>query len=68
MLYLNDRYIAHLWRRGKRKLMKRYRLYLYSKQQKHDEILLKDKLEQCQTNESGIKKLNSMYHYPIIYR
>ncbi|XP_043464929.1 voltage-dependent T-type calcium channel subunit alpha-1H isoform X1 [Leptopilina heterotoma] len=53
------KYIAHLWRRGKRRLMKRYRLYLYSKQQKQDEILLKDKLEQCQATESGIKKLHS---------
>lgn len=45
--------------------MKRYRLYLYSKQQKHDEILLKDKLEHCQATESGIKKLHSMYNLKI---
>ncbi|XP_076629158.1 ca[2+]-channel protein alpha[[1]] subunit T isoform X2 [Colletes latitarsis] len=36
------KYIAHLWRRGKRRLMKRYRLYLYKKQQKREQNLLKE--------------------------
>ncbi|XP_076162993.1 ca[2+]-channel protein alpha[[1]] subunit T isoform X2 [Ptiloglossa arizonensis] len=36
------KYIAHLWRRGKRRLMKRYRLHLYKKQQKREQNLLKE--------------------------
>ncbi|XP_076671262.1 ca[2+]-channel protein alpha[[1]] subunit T isoform X2 [Andrena cerasifolii] len=36
------KYIAHLWRRGKRRLMKRYRLYLYKRQQKREQNLLKE--------------------------
>lgn len=36
------RYIAHLWRRGKRRLMKRYRVYLYKRQQKREQNLLKE--------------------------
>lgn len=36
------RYIGHLWRRGKRRLMKRYRLYLYKRQQKREQNLLKE--------------------------
>ncbi|XP_043790226.1 voltage-dependent T-type calcium channel subunit alpha-1G isoform X2 [Apis laboriosa] len=35
------KYIAHLWRRGKRRLMKRYRVYLYKRQQKREQNLLK---------------------------
>jgi len=37
-----SRYIAHLWRRGKRRLMKRYRLWLYRRQQKREQNLLKE--------------------------
>ncbi|XP_026299337.1 voltage-dependent T-type calcium channel subunit alpha-1G isoform X4 [Apis mellifera] len=36
------KYIAHLWRRGKRRLMKRYRVYLYKRQQKREQNLLKE--------------------------
>ncbi|XP_076301495.1 ca[2+]-channel protein alpha[[1]] subunit T isoform X2 [Lasioglossum baleicum] len=36
------KYIAHLWRRGKRRLMKRYRLYIYKRQQKREQNLLKE--------------------------
>ncbi|XP_015590684.1 voltage-dependent T-type calcium channel subunit alpha-1G isoform X2 [Cephus cinctus] len=36
------KYIAHLWRRSKRRLMKKYRLYLYSRQQKREQKLLKE--------------------------
>ncbi|KMQ95168.1 voltage-dependent t-type calcium channel subunit alpha-1g-like protein [Lasius niger] len=40
------KYIAHLWRRGKRRLMKRYRLWLYKKQQKREQNLLKEQQSQ----------------------
>nr|XP_031829681.1 voltage-dependent T-type calcium channel subunit alpha-1G isoform X6 [Nomia melanderi]XP_031829682.1 voltage-dependent T-type calcium channel subunit alpha-1G isoform X6 [Nomia melanderi]XP_031829683.1 voltage-dependent T-type calcium channel subunit alpha-1G isoform X6 [Nomia melanderi] len=40
------KYIAHLWRRGKRRLMKRYRLYLYKRQQKREQNLLKEQQQQ----------------------
>lgn len=46
-----SRYIAHLWRRGKRRLMKRYRLYLYRRQQKREQNLLKE--QQSQTFRSS---------------
>ncbi|KAF7415260.1 hypothetical protein HZH68_003749 [Vespula germanica] len=36
------KYIAHLWRRGKRRLMKRYRLWKYRRQQKREQNLLKE--------------------------
>ncbi|XP_071560720.1 ca[2+]-channel protein alpha[[1]] subunit T isoform X2 [Temnothorax nylanderi] len=36
------KYIAHLWRRGKRRLMKRYRLWVYRRQQKREQNLLKE--------------------------
>ncbi|KYQ53200.1 Voltage-dependent T-type calcium channel subunit alpha-1I [Trachymyrmex zeteki] len=42
------KYIAHLWRRGKRRLMKRYRLWLYRRQQKREQNLLKE--QQSQTS------------------
>ncbi|XP_011497163.1 PREDICTED: voltage-dependent T-type calcium channel subunit alpha-1G [Ceratosolen solmsi marchali] len=44
------KYIAHLWRRGKRRLMKKYRLFLYSRQQKREQSLLKDSHGQVRTN------------------
>ncbi|XP_058804886.1 voltage-dependent T-type calcium channel subunit alpha-1G isoform X2 [Phymastichus coffea] len=44
------KYIAHLWRRGKRRLMKKYRLFLYSRQQKQERNLLKDPHSQARTN------------------
>ncbi|XP_072749340.1 ca[2+]-channel protein alpha[[1]] subunit T isoform X3 [Anoplolepis gracilipes] len=40
------KYIAHLWRRGKRRLMKRYRLWLYKRQQKREQNLLKEQQTQ----------------------
>ncbi|XP_012271946.2 voltage-dependent T-type calcium channel subunit alpha-1H [Orussus abietinus] len=43
------KYIAHLWRRGKRRLMKKYRLYLYSRQQKREQKLLKEQSQTQQT-------------------
>ncbi|XP_011061777.1 PREDICTED: voltage-dependent T-type calcium channel subunit alpha-1G isoform X4 [Acromyrmex echinatior] len=45
------KYIAHLWRRGKRRLMKRYRLWLYRRQQKREQNLLKE--QQSQTSRSN---------------
>lgn len=42
LLMFLSRYIAHLWRRGKRRLMKRYRLYQYRRQQKREQNLLKE--------------------------
>ncbi|XP_017887476.1 voltage-dependent T-type calcium channel subunit alpha-1G isoform X3 [Ceratina calcarata] len=36
------KYIAHLWRRGKRRLMKRYRVYLYRRQQRREQNLLRE--------------------------
>ncbi|XP_024872842.1 voltage-dependent T-type calcium channel subunit alpha-1G isoform X2 [Temnothorax curvispinosus] len=36
------KYIGHLWRRGKRRLMKRYRLWVYKRQQKREQNLLKE--------------------------
>ncbi|XP_033214107.1 voltage-dependent T-type calcium channel subunit alpha-1H-like [Belonocnema kinseyi] len=53
------KYIAHLWRRGKRRLIKRYRLYLYSKQHKRDEILLKEKQKQFQAERNNINKFSA---------
>ncbi|KYN07935.1 Voltage-dependent T-type calcium channel subunit alpha-1G [Cyphomyrmex costatus] len=41
------KYIAHLWRRGKRRLMKRYRLWLYRRQQKREQNLLKEQQTQA---------------------
>ncbi|XP_011633278.1 voltage-dependent T-type calcium channel subunit alpha-1G-like isoform X4 [Pogonomyrmex barbatus] len=41
------KYIAHLWRRGKRRLMKRYRLWLYRRQQKREQNLLKEQQNQA---------------------
>ncbi|XP_050464943.1 voltage-dependent T-type calcium channel subunit alpha-1G isoform X6 [Cataglyphis hispanica] len=41
------KYIAHLWRRGKRRLMKRYRLWLYKRQQKREQNLLKEQQSQA---------------------
>lgn len=46
------KYIGHLWRRGKRRLMKRYRLWLYRRQQKREQNLLKD--QQSQTFRSNV--------------
>ncbi|XP_014476134.1 PREDICTED: voltage-dependent T-type calcium channel subunit alpha-1G isoform X2 [Dinoponera quadriceps] len=47
------KYIAHLWRRSKRRLMKRYRLYLYKRQQRREQNLLK---EQSQTFRSNVAR------------
>lgn len=47
-----SRYIAHLWRRGKRRLMKRYRLWLYRRQQKREQNLLKE--QQTQVSRSNV--------------
>ncbi|RLU22910.1 hypothetical protein DMN91_005188 [Ooceraea biroi] len=44
------KYIGHLWRRGKRRLMKRYRLWLYRRQQKRENLL---KEQQSQTIRSN---------------
>ncbi|XP_039307104.1 voltage-dependent T-type calcium channel subunit alpha-1G isoform X4 [Solenopsis invicta] len=46
------KYIAHLWRRGKRRLMKRYRLWLYRRQQKREQNLLKE--QQTQVSRSNV--------------
>lgn len=47
LLLCFHRYIAHLWRRGKRRLMKRYRLWLYKRQQKREQNLLKEQQSQA---------------------
>ncbi|XP_032672120.1 voltage-dependent T-type calcium channel subunit alpha-1G-like isoform X4 [Odontomachus brunneus] len=47
------KYIAHLWRRGKRRLMKRYRLYLYKKQQMREQNLLKEQNQAFRSNAAG---------------
>ncbi|CAK9820055.1 Voltage-dependent T-type calcium channel subunit alpha-1G [Anthophora plagiata] len=48
------KYIAHLWRRGKRRLMKRYRVYLYKRQQKREQNLLKEQQQYGHPFRSGI--------------
>lgn len=45
-----SRYIAHLWRRSKRRLMKRYRLWLYKRQQKREQNLLKEQTQASRSN------------------
>lgn len=49
-----SRYIAHLWRRGKRRLMKRYRLWLYKRQQKREQNLLKEQQTQVSRSNAPI--------------
>lgn len=41
---LNFRYIAHLWRRSKRRLMKKYRIWRYTREH-NKEIKLNSKTE-----------------------
>lgn len=53
-LMSTSRYIAHLWRRGKRRLMKRYRLWLYKRQQKREQNLLKEQQTQVSRSNAPI--------------
>ncbi|XP_076757109.1 ca[2+]-channel protein alpha[[1]] subunit T [Xylocopa sonorina] len=48
------KYIAHLWRRGKRRLMKRYRVYLYKRQQKREQNLLKEQQQHGHPFRGGV--------------
>lgn len=48
------RYIAHLWRRGKRRLMKRYRVWLYRRQQKQENLLKEQQSQTFRSNATAV--------------
>ena len=45
------RYVAHLWRRGKRRLLKKYRVYRYKRQHELERKLI---MTQNLTEPSGV--------------
>ncbi|KAK0098542.1 hypothetical protein PV326_007002 [Microctonus aethiopoides] len=49
------KYIGHLWRKGKRNFGKKYRLWKYRRQQKHENYLLRDQHDHLCPNASTLR-------------
>ncbi|XP_023315824.1 voltage-dependent T-type calcium channel subunit alpha-1G isoform X4 [Trichogramma pretiosum] len=57
------KYIAHLWRRGKRRLLKKYRLFMISRRHQRDQNLLRDPSQSRRKIVKSTRLLDGKLHH-----
>ncbi|XP_049799603.1 voltage-dependent T-type calcium channel subunit alpha-1G [Schistocerca nitens] len=57
------KYVAHLWRRGKRRLMKKWRVWRYRRQQRRQAKAGAISLQHCGNNGAGMLRAHAHHHH-----